>query len=266
MEQRSFTSIVVALAIMIQAATAAAAGQRTGSSDDWENRLASLDRGLPEWMAEASLPGLALAVVSSDSLWIQTYGVTDADAGGPPVRPETLFEAASLSKPLFARMVLMEAKRGTIHLDTPLAEYWEYPDLGDEPWSDRITARMVLSHRSGLPNWRRDQPLTIEFEPGERFQYSGEGYVLLEQTLAHLRGEVLEDRAEEMVIDPVGMARSSFLFALGDSDHATPHDEEGQPQDKRAAEAPGNLLRFGHQTLLPLRRHRRRPHRSRRPL
>ena len=198
-------------------------------------------------MAEAVVPGLAIAVVGPDSTWIRAYGVSEA-AGGNPVSGETIFEAASLSKPLFARMVLAEADRGTIDLDTPLGEYWDYPDLQGDPWSGEITARMVLSHSSGLPNWRRDQPLAIQFKPGERFQYSGEGYVYLEETLAHLRGAGLEERAQEMLIAPSGMAHSSFVFNGSETDHARPHDAHGETQQKRPAAPPGNPAASLHTT------------------
>ena len=238
---------VAAVAILSHAAGLAAAGQEADTGEEWAGRFSSLGRDLPGWMAEAAVPGVAIAVVSSDSVWTRGFGVSAA-GGESPVTAETLFEAASLSKPVFARMVRMEVDRGTLALDTPLARYWEYPDLREEPWRDRITARMVLSHRSGLPNWRRDQPLTIQFEPGERFQYSGEGYVYLERAIAHLRGGGLEERAQEMVIAPAGMARSTFIFDGSASNHAAPHDEEGQPQAKRPAPPPGNPAASLHTT------------------
>lgn len=215
--------------------------------DDWREALLSLDRDLPGWMAEAVVPGLALAVVTSDSLWTRNYGVIDASEGNPVIGT-TLFEAASLSKPLFVRMVLMEVSRGTLDLDTPLAQYWAYPDLRDDRWIDGITVRMVLTHRSGLPNWRRDRPLSIEFEPGDRFQYSGEGYVYLDRALAEMSGQGLEERAQRMVFAPLGMERSSFTFRLDETDHAIPHDDRGRTLEKRPAAPPGNPAASLHTT------------------
>ena len=247
--RRPRLAAIVTLAILSHTASLGVSGQQASAWNDRGNRLASLDRDLPGWMAEASVPGLSIAVVGRDSIWTRGYGVTHAD-GGDSVGPETLFEAASLSKPIFARMVLMEVGRGTIQLDAPLADYWEYPDLESVPGRQRITARMVLSHRSGLPNWRRDQPLSIEFEPGERFQYSGEGYVYLEGVLTHLRGADLEQRAQEMVLAPGGMTRSSFVFDGSAPDHAIPHDEEGRPREKRPAPPPGNPAASLHTTAM----------------
>lgn len=218
-----------------------------GSPDESLEALVSLDGDLPGWMDEAVVPGLALAVVTSDSLWTRAYGVTDANEGHPVVGT-TLFEAASLSKPVFARMAMMEVGRGTIDLDAPLAEYWAYPDLQDDEWADAITARMVMTHRSGLPNWRRDQPLSIEFAPGDRFQYSGEGYVYLDRALAVMSGQSLEERAQRMVLAPLGMERSSFTFRLDATDYAIPHDGQGRPLEKRSAPPPGNPAASLHTT------------------
>lgn len=213
----------------------------------WMERRGAVEAALPGWMAEAGIPGLAIALVSADSVWTRGFGVLEV-GGEEKVGPETVFEAASLSKPVFARMVLAEVGRGTIDWDTPLSRYWAYPDLEGQPWADRITARMVLAHRSGLPNWRRDQPLSFRFEPGDQFGYSGEGYVYLEAVLAHLRGMGLESRAQSQVLGPLGLERSSFEFDLTTLNYALPHDAEGQPGEKRSAESPGNPAASLHTT------------------
>ena len=162
--------------------------------------------------------------------------------------PLTVLESASLSKPVFARMVMSEVREGRLDLDRPLSAYWKYDDLADDPRGDGITARIVLSHRSGLPNWRRDRPLLIQFEPGTRFQYSGEGYVYLERVITHLRGTELEGRAQESVFGPLGMERSSFVFTGDGSGYALPHHSEGYALDKRPAPPPGNPAASLHTT------------------
>jgi CubicO group peptidase (beta-lactamase class C family) len=241
---RRWFHFVAGLVAAVASAPAPALGQE---GMDWDDRRASLEAQLPRWMAEANVPGLAIAVVSIDSVWSRGFGVLEAGGEGR-VGPETLFEAASLSKPVFARMVFAEVGRGTINLETPLLDYWSYPDLEEEPWTDRVTGRMVLSHRSGLPNWRRDQPLSFGFEPGTRFGYSGEGYVYLEAILAYLRGEPLEARVQRTVLRPLGMERSSFLFEPSSTDYALPHDSEGHAQEKRPAPPPGNPAASLHTT------------------
>jgi CubicO group peptidase (beta-lactamase class C family) len=121
----------------------------------------------------------------------------------------------------------------------------------EDPRLDRITARLVFSHSSGFPNWRPGRwsndpkPLLIEFDPGERFQYSGEGYVYLQRVVEHLTGETLDRYLERAVFEPLGMTDSSFLWEKRFEDnHASPHDGEGAPGRKwrpREAAAFGTL-------------------------
>lgn len=216
-------------------------------SPQWVSRLDSLEEALPSWMAEAGIPGLAIAVVTSRDAWHGEFGLINAESD-QPIGPETLFEAASLSKPVFAHVVLDEVAEGSLDLDVPLEDYWEYPDLQPDVQRGGITARIVLSHRTGLPNWRRDGPLRIQFEPGSRFQYSGEGYVYLQRVTASLSGEDLEGRARTQVFAPLGMERSAFSFTGREPDHALPHHSRGYPLDKRPAESPGNAAASLHTT------------------
>ena len=98
----------------------------------------------------------------------------------------TIFEGASLSKPLFAYMVMFLVEDEKLDLDKPLHEYLDYHYHGIDKEDDRykeITARMVLSHTTGFPNWRPDYDLIIHFDPGTDFRYSGEGYIFLERVI-----------------------------------------------------------------------------------
>lgn len=159
-------------------------------------------------VAEGLIPGLVVALVGpSGAIWSAGYGVARtisvggvseasgtadtsaasgahqgqvgdaAGAGGTgQVSADTVFEAASLSKPVFAFGVLLLAQEGIIDLDRPLASYLPAPYLPAEPGAAVITARMVLEHTTGLPNWRpKGEPLALLRQPGTRFGYSGEG-------------------------------------------------------------------------------------------
>lgn len=221
--------------------------QVTLQDPPWKGRLDSLEAAVPRWMDEAAIPGLALAVVTSREAWTRDFGVISVD-GGRPVGPGTLFEGASLSKPVFAHLVLDAAADGLIALDTPLDSYWRYPDLDGDPRRAAITPRMVLSHRTGLPNWRRDEPLSVGFEPGSRFQYSGEGYVYLQRVLAELLATDLHRHADQGLFRDLGMTRSSFTFDTTDPDHALPHHVEGHALEKRPAPSPGNAAASLHTT------------------
>jgi hypothetical protein len=113
-----------------------------------------------------------------------------------------------------------------------------YEDIADDPRAQRITARMVLSHTTGLPNWRRDEPLSTRFEPGTEFGYSGEGFVYLAKVVESLTREPLHELVQQRVFDPLGMTRSSLVWeSRFKSNHATGHRENGEPYEKQRPES-----------------------------
>lgn len=204
-------------------------------------------------MRRARVPGLARAVVSGGAVAESgLFGLAHADAG-VPVTADTLFEAASLSKPVFATIVLRLAERGELDLDRPLHELLPYQRIAHDPRSKRLTARLVLSHQTGLPNWGPEK-LEFEFEPGAKFGYSGEGYVYLQRVVETVTGQSLEALARREVFEPLGMLDSRFAFAQGEATVAgettdapardgrpglvlaAPHDQSGTPRPKRIPE------------------------------
>ena len=138
-----------------------------------------LQQVLPELMENAGSPGASAAWVKGGRVaWTGAFGVTDAGTGAPVVA-DTIFEAASLSKPVVAFIAMRLASRGVLDLDAPLwgsAEGEGYERLAHDERARRITARMVLSHTSGLPNWG-GTPLEMNSDPGTAWNYSGEGFV-----------------------------------------------------------------------------------------
>ena len=166
---------------------------------------------LMEW---ANVPGLAIAVIERGKLaWSQGFGVKKAGES-EPVTKDTLFGAASLSKPLFAYAVLLMRDEKLIDLDRPLWNYLPYEDLPAGDQAKQITARHVLSHSTGLQNWRfqRDHKLEFAFKPGERFQYSGEGFYYLQRVLETITGRGFEDYMQERILKPLGMTNSTYSW------------------------------------------------------
>lgn len=132
-----------------------------------------------------NIPGMSVAIINDATVaYSNTFGVTIADTD-QLVTSKTLFEAASLSKPLFAYFAMKQVEKGILDLDKPLYEYLPYPDIAYDDRYQSITARMILSHSSGFPNWREDS-LKIHFDPGTTYMYSGEGYKYLAQVLAKI--------------------------------------------------------------------------------
>lgn len=190
-------------------------------------------------MKDADVPGLSMAIVRGGRVfWHRAFGVKDASAGAP-VDDDTVFEAASLSKPVFAYAVLKLVDAGQLDLDAPLTKYLP-GDYVDDPRLRLITARHVLSHASGFPNWRpQGQPLKIHFAPGERFSYSGEGFVYLQKAVERSSGQTLDALMKRLVFDPLRMTSSSYDWEdRFEGRKATGHDAAGTPQRlRRPAEA-----------------------------
>lgn len=162
-------------------------------------------------MRAADVPGFAMLILREGGEEIITSGMTSRETADP-VTSVTVFQAASLSKPVVAHVVLQLAGSGILDLDRPLSEIVA-PPIPDDPRAIAITARHVLSHRTGLPNWRGEEhPLRSYFPPGARFSYSGEGFVYLQHALERLTREPLDILVRRLVFDPLGMRQSSFVW------------------------------------------------------
>ena len=148
-----------------------------------------LDQAIAAAASKAEVSGVSFALVNENTiLHSGTYGLADR-ARMLPVTQQTLFEFASMSKPVFGALVVDLAAEGVLELDAPLADYYPHPDLLDDPRAAQFTARQVLTHVTGLPNWRSDNPdglLDIAFAPGTQRRYSGEGYEYLADVLMHI--------------------------------------------------------------------------------
>jgi CubicO group peptidase (beta-lactamase class C family) len=175
--------------------------------------VATLEKHVPQLMKDGEVPGLALALVrNGDVVWHRGFGVKNSRTK-EPVDDATIFEAASLSKPVFAYAVLKLVDSGKFDLDKPLSQYSPgYVVSGDDPRLSQITARHVLSHTTGFPNWRSGKTLTIHFKPGERFSYSGEGFVYLSKVIEHVTLEQFDDFMKRTVFQPLGMTSSSYVW------------------------------------------------------
>lgn len=169
---------------------------------------------LPKLMEWASVPGVAIAILRDGKLvWSKGFGVKKAGEQDV-VESSTLFGAASLSKPVFAFAVLRMRDDKLIDLDRPLWNYLPNPDLPDVESSKLLTARHVLSHSTGLQNWRfsPEQKLEFAFKPGESFRYSGEGFYYLQRVAEQITGNGFEDFMQERVLKPFGMLTSTYLW------------------------------------------------------
>lgn len=256
MLSRSFRSFGLAISLVVGATTVAAAGpapriiQRLDGTSIAEGELTARIEGL---VKKANVHGLAVSVFNGrEPVYSRTFGVKRTDTR-EPLRPDTVFYGASLSKAVFGVLVMRLVEEGVIDLDTPLHKYLDKPigafeasrpkawhenlkDLADDPRHLEITARMCLAHTTGLPNWRwfeEDRKLRIKFEPGTRYSYSGEGLTFLQVVLERLTKKPLEDLAREKVFTPYGMTASSYTWQPRfEANFCHGHDEAGKVQEK----------------------------------
>lgn len=210
--------------------------------------IADLEGELPKLMERFSVPGLSVAVVNDARIvWRRGFGFKNAITK-EPVDDNTIFQAGSMSKPVFAYSVLKLCEKGILGLDTPFARLAPEPFLTGDSRLDQITPRHILSHTAGFPNWRSGRdPLKINFTPGSQYRYSGEGYYFLQSVITHLLGRVnkvdcavfedgyrvcgsdIDQFLTANVLKPFGMTSSGYFVTGANENHiALPHDNDGK--------------------------------------
>ncbi len=232
----------------------------TPSASDWNGLIADLQTQLPTLLTQTpTVPAVSMALVADAKLlWRGAFGVKDFESKAP-VSHDTVFEVGSVSKTVFAYVVMKLCEKGVLDLDTPLTRYTPDRLIKGDPRLDLITARRVLSHTTGLQNWRSaEDPLAIHFTPGERWSYSGEGYSYLQSVVSRLVGHVnpadcatvddvrvcatdFDAFMKRRLLVPLGMTSSGYLYRDG---MARPHDNHGKPIPGRQS-TPLSTARYG---------------------
>jgi CubicO group peptidase (beta-lactamase class C family) len=181
---------------------------------------------IPVWMSQSKVPVLGVGIIENARLKeVKMFGELRQ---GVPAPDNTLFNVASLTKPVVAMTTLKLVNAGQWKLDEPLDAYWIDPDIKDDPRHSKLTSRVILTHQTGFPNWR-DQKLAFGFEPGTRFGYSGEGFEYLRKALENRFGRTLQQLSDSLLFAPLGMEDTRYGWGKGKdtSGYATPHDGNG---------------------------------------
>jgi D-alanyl-D-alanine-carboxypeptidase/D-alanyl-D-alanine-endopeptidase len=228
--------------------------------DNSKISFTTLDKKIQALMQAAHVQGLAVTVFNKNKpVYKKTFGYKRTDTKDT-IHTNTNFYGASLSKPVFSLLVMKLVEEGKLNLDTPLETYlnkpmydytptkkWHdnYTDLKTDSQYKKITARMCLSHTTGFPNWRWDEPdqkLRVKSVPGTRYGYSGEGMVYLQVVLEHLLHKPLEELMQQYIFTPLGMAMSSYTWQTKfENDYCVGHQsnsslyEKDKDNDARAA-------------------------------
>ena len=170
--------------------------------------------------------GVAIAVVKD-----RKFDSIDTATGCLPaltVNSDSVFQAASLSKTVFAYEVLKLVEQGKLELDAPIMKYLPQGyrhqfnpfatkppfkiDIVTDSRIQEVTIRMVLNHTSGLPNWASGS-LSFDSTPGAKWQYSGEGFVLLQRAVEKVTGKPLDKLMIEQVFKPQAMSHSDYIWS-----------------------------------------------------
>jgi len=186
-------------------------------------------------MKHYSIPGLSIAVIKDSKIvWMKSYGWMD-QAEQKPVTNQSLFQAASISKPLSAYAALKLVESGKIQAEENINTYlksWKLPD-NEFTAAKKVNLKHILSHSGGLtisgfpgyasgvsiPTLKQvldgESPantaaIRVDKEPGGYFRYSGGGYTLLQQMLIDMEGKSFPELMQDLVIQPLGMKQSSF--------------------------------------------------------
>ena len=216
-----------------------------------------LDTKINQLMKDASLPGMAVTIYNDGKAAYQKlFGYKNAETK-TPLQANTNIYGASLSKVVFAVLVMKLVEEKVISLDIPLQDYlpkpvyeygkgssWnqDFTSLKEDSLYKKITARHCLSHSSGLPNWRwfePDQKLHIHFEPGSQYSYSGEGLCYLQFVIEKVTGKLLNELMREKLFGPLGMKNSSYTWEPEfESNYCVGHDTSGKVYQKDKDNAP----------------------------
>jgi CubicO group peptidase (beta-lactamase class C family) len=226
-----------ALPILFAAVPLAAHALPAAKQSRPKGGTASTQMALPDarlidnWLKESNVPAIGIGLIQDGK--VKGAKVFGQLREGVPTPDNTIFDVASLTKPIVAILTLRLVTQGEWDLDEPLSEYFVDPDLTNDPRQAKLTTRLVLTHETGLPNWRGNEPskkLSFSFEPGTDVKYSGEAFQYLRQALEHKFKMSLEDLSRSWVFEPFGMKDTRHFWdkSMDESRYAGRHDKDGK--------------------------------------
>jgi len=165
------------------------------------------------WMKNENVPAAGVCIIENAKIkQVKVFGNLEYHTPAPL---NTLFNLASLTKPLISTTTLKLVSDGQWQLDEPLCNYWTDPDVANDPLNKKLTTRHVLCHQSGLPNWRGNEPngkLSFAFEPGSQWKYAGEGFEYLRKALEIKFKTPIEKLVDSILFNPLDMKNTHFYW------------------------------------------------------
>jgi CubicO group peptidase (beta-lactamase class C family) len=200
------------------------------------------------WLKQKHIPALGIGFIKEGKIeQISVFGTLEKNKSAPI---NTIWNVASMTKPITALVALKLINAGKWDLDEPIYKYYIDPDITKDPRVKLLTTRIILSHQTGFPNWRgnkTDGKLSFEFEPGTKYQYSGEGYEYLRKSLEKKFNKSLQQLARELIFIPLKMKDTQFIWdeKMDSTRFAKWHTKKGElyeTQKYTTANAADNLL------------------------
>lgn len=236
LKNQLFYKPIAALICGLIMLSACAQNQKISALDGKSMRDSKLTSEIKKIIKAEEIPGLSIAIINNNEIvYHEVFGVANTETQ-ELVTKQSMFEGASLSKPIFAYFVLKMVEEGTLDLDKPLYEYLPHPGIAAESQEDYklITARMVLSHQTGFPNHANNQEIKLAFKPGTDFMYSGEAYQYLAAIIGMQKNvgfkKELNTLFQEKVTLPLQMEHTTFVWDDYLEAHKVyGHDENGEP-------------------------------------
>ncbi len=172
------------------------------------------DTEVEKWIKEINVPTLGIGVIKQGKL--QNVKVFGEITSGMKAPHNTIFNVASLTKPVTAFVALKLASMGDLDLDEPIYTYWTDPDIANDHRHKKITTRIILSHQTGFPNWRwmnANKQLQFLFDPGTDYAYSGEGFEYLRKALENKLHNSLQQLADVLIFSPLKMMDTRYIWS-----------------------------------------------------
>lgn len=199
-----------------------------------DNAIFDNEKEIEKWLKSNNIPTLGLGIINEGKLkQIKVYGKLTKGETAPY---NTIFNVASLTKPITAMVTLKLVSLGKWDLDEPIYKYWADPDVADDPRCKKLTTRHILSHQTGFPNWRylnESKKLNFQFEPGTQYQYSGEGFEYLRKALENKFKKSLNELASELIFEPLKMTDTQYVWndKIDETRMALGYNDKGKPYE-----------------------------------
>lgn len=205
-----------------------------------------------DWLSEYNVPAVGIGLIHNGKL--VDNKVFGELRKGTPAEDNSIFTIASVTKAVTTIVVLKLVETGHWDLDEPLCNYWVDPDIADDAELRSLTTRHVLSHQSGLPNWRSEldsKKLEFLFHPGAKYHYSGEGFEYLRKAIENKLNRPFEEISYSVLFKPQNMLATKFKWSDAQEKprfayrHTAEGEEFGNQGCMQASAASGLLTTVG---------------------